>query len=218
MWEAHLVSVRNFVAALWQLTEEFIQSEAQKYGGATLTLEMIQSIHSQPTEYVSTQELASQATVLRLLGPQVAQIVKTGGRLTVFDVCSIMEEKKDAEAVPHSEANSSSSSSSSQAQQQEQKESKAAASPGGDDEKKDEAVELDSSYLQEVLAKAKRTTTQRLASHLNSLKSFNECFVCMEEVAGASPLQCGHTLCGPCLHSFCQVLIHLAHAYIYIYT
>jgi hypothetical protein len=210
MWEAHLVSVRNFVAALWQLTEELIESEAQNHQ-ATLTLEMIQSIHSQPTEYVSGEDLVSQAAVLQLLGDEVAQIVKTRGKLTVFDVCSIMKEKKEAEAVQHPEAGSPSSSSSSQPQQQEQKESEAAASSGGDDEKKDEAVELDSSYLQEVLAKAKRTTTQRLASHLNSLKSFNECFVCMEEVAGASPLPCGHTLCGPCLHSFCQVLIHSAH-------
>lgn len=194
MRKAHLVSVSGFVKVLWKLTKKLIESEAQEHN-ATLTFEMIKDIHSQPTEYVSTQELASQDEVIRSLGKVVVRALETGGKLTVFQVCSTVEEKEDAEFP---EADSSGLPSSSQPQKQEQEESS--------DEKKNQAVEMDPVYLEKVLATAQRQTTDRINNEVNSLKSLNTCFACMEKVAGAGPLQCGHALCGPCLHNLCQVV------------
>lgn len=65
---------------------------------------------------------------------------------------------------------------------------------------------MDPKYAQSLAQRLDDLATEDTLVHLQSLKSFSDCFVCMEEVVGSSKLACGHTLCGPCLHAFCQVI------------
>jgi hypothetical protein len=67
------------------------------------------------------------------------------------------------------------------------------------------ALQMNSSYLQHVLDAAKVEGGDGYLRILGAKTCTGECFVCQMEVAGSHNLPCGHTICGSCLYSFCQV-------------